>query len=78
MQESNQQFCCYQLRVGPVRLKKYKMEKRQNSILNEMQTNVCIEGLGIVLGWMSNTQNIDIGNEYQYFCLDVFNIWNPN
>jgi hypothetical protein len=40
--------------------------------------DVCIEGLGIVLGWMCNTQDIDIGTECQYFRLDVLDIWDPD
>jgi hypothetical protein len=40
--------------------------------------DVCIGGLGIVLSWMSNIQDIDIENEYQYFCLDVLDIQNPD
>jgi hypothetical protein len=41
-----------------------------------LRLDVCIEGLGIVLGWMSNIQDIDIECQYQYFCLDVLDIRN--
>jgi hypothetical protein len=48
--------------------------------------DVCIGRLGIILSWISNTQDIDIDTECQYFCLDVLDIryqtrywsWMPN
>jgi hypothetical protein len=43
-----------------------------------LRLDVCIGGLDIVLDWMPNTQDIDIESKYQYFCLGVFDIWNPD
>jgi hypothetical protein len=43
-----------------------------------LRLDVCIEGLGIVLGWRSNTQDIDIESECQYLCLGVLDIHNPD
>ena len=41
-----------------------------------MRSDVHIGGLDIVLARMSNTQDIDIESECQYFCLDVLDIRN--
>jgi hypothetical protein len=43
-----------------------------------LRLDVCIEGLDIVLGRMSNTQDIDIKSECQYLCLGVLDIHNPD
>ena len=43
-----------------------------------LRLDVCFERLGIVLGSMSNTQDIDIEIKCQYFCLDVLDIQNSD
>jgi hypothetical protein len=43
-----------------------------------LRLDVCIERLGIILSWISNTQDIDIETECQYFYLGVLDIQNPN
>jgi hypothetical protein len=37
-----------------------------------LRLDVCIQRLGIILGWISNTQDIVIESECQYFRLDVY------
>ena len=41
-------------------------------------SDVDIGGLDIVFARMSNTQDIDIERECQYFCSDVLDIWYPD